>query len=141
MRKISVIILLTVISQLTNAQVLKDLVALASIGESKSTIKSELVRSGAHLSEGLNKEGYTYLMDEDWDGVIAYFFNDNLVCVSWYYSARSKKGRQTIINLKDAVGKELAKVEDNVYSKDGINVRFGTGAEGVLTMEVTKIRG
>jgi hypothetical protein len=107
------------------------------IGTEKSEVKARMIKSGANLSEGLNKDGFTFLMDEDSNNdIAAHFFNDDLKCVSSFYSY-SGDSKRFIIRSKEILGKQGTKIENNIYSVGELLVQFGIGSEGKLTMKIT----
>lgn len=96
-----------------------------NLGRTISFVEAELRgKEGANVVKGINKDGFVYLMDEDWDGMTVWFFDDDLICVSFYALLKSKKGQEGLTELRILVGQRGKKLDVNTYSWDGLIYKF-----------------
>ena len=91
------------------------------LGETKAQIEKDERKLGANLSSGMNEEGLTFLMDEGSDGMIAWYFDDNDICVARYMKFHSKEGRDFILALKKKAARDFTKMDNTTYCKKELN--------------------
>lgn len=94
------------------------------IGNTKGFIENHVKASNGNLSYGVSDEGHPYIMDEDWDGVSAWYLDDNSICFAFYNVIKSDKGKKALFDLKLVLAKRAEKINNNTYLDDGLYFTF-----------------
>ena len=110
MKSFSIIILASLVSTNLLSQSFE-------LGESKYKIENSQKKLGANLSSGMSQEGLVFLMDEGSDGMRAWYFDDNEICVACYLKFHSREGRDFILAMKSMAVKKFTKVDNLTYCK------------------------
>lgn len=108
------------------------------LGNSKQFIEKDLKAKGGNITYGINDEGLAYIADQDWDGVVAYYFNDESICVANYSVIRSEKGKKALVELKMHFAKNGEKINANTYLSNGLYYTFSNPETGAIGMLVSK---
>lgn len=108
------------------------------LGNSKEFIEKDLKAKGGNITYGINDDGLAYISDQDWDGLVAYYFNDESICIANYSVIRSENGKKALVELKMLFAKNGKKVKDNIYLVDGLYYTFSNPERGAVGMLVSK---
>lgn len=110
------------------------------LGKTRATIERSVKSKGGKISHGINKDGYAFIMDEDYDGMTAWFFDDSSICISFYIVLNSEQGKKGLIELRETLVQRLGaqKISNNVYKMDDLYLEFSTPTPSEIALLVYK---
>lgn len=107
------------------------------IGNTKGFIENHVKASNGNLSYGVSDEGHPYIMDEDWDGVTAWYLDENSICFGFYNVVKSNEGKKALFDLKLVLAKRAEKINSNTYLDDKLYFTFSNPDTGTMALLVS----